>query len=217
MGRPRQLQGYLLSAAPQDLKRETVLSSPHVQFVREIESTRWDEYRFLSRTALHGEEQLPFGDQFEYFVLVRRSGPRALVMAEYSEVLDVILQQERAVESGVRLRRVRIAVDGLAKHIARKPGRYLLSRVDALVPAYGQSLRSVSFYGDDVGEAALFRDHLDHLQIYACGLRETTTRSEVLRLTNRGVVSFRYTGIRRIVEVEKVLGFVRNEGFLDFV
>lgn len=216
MGRSRLLQGYLLTSAGEELLRENVLCSPGLSFSRQLEYSKWEEFKFSSPLPLRGEEQPTLTGHFEYAIFCRRSGPRILVLSEALSVVDAILRQESVYGKSPKLRRMSIAVDPLVKFIARSAGRYLLSRVDALVPAYGQALRSISFYGDDIGEAKIFRDSLDLLQCYGCGLREVSGKTEILRLVNKGIVSFQFSGVRRIAEVEKALSFVSGQNFLKF-
>lgn len=215
MGRSKLLQGYLLTSSGEELTRESVLCSPGLSFVRQLTPTKWDEYRFRSPLPLRGEDQLTLTGYFDYSIFCRRSGGKVLLLGEALSIVDSLLRQEAASGKSPKLRRMSIAVDSLVKALAGSPGRYLLSRVDALVPG-GQNLRSISFYGDDIGEAELFKSHLNVLQCYGCGLREVSEKPEILRLVNRGIISFQFSGSKRIIEVEKALSFVSGKNFLKF-
>jgi hypothetical protein len=186
-----------------------------MSFVKQVARTKWDEYRFRSSKPMRGEVQYNFGGTWEYVVLCRRSGSRLLLLSETTSIVETILDAEGIYGRGVPLRRIGIAVDALVKGIAREPGEYLLSRVDAKVPGYGTSLRSITLYGEDLGEARLFREQLPHLQCYACGLRYARGGTEICRLVNRGGISFRYSGESSLRAVEQAIGFVSKNQYLE--
>jgi hypothetical protein len=217
MSKSLYLQGYLLGTGGEELTRENSLRSSQIYFTRQLEGTKWEEYRFSSPKPLMGEEQLTLTGSFDYIILARRSASRILVAGEGLRIVEQIIRFENSMGAGPKLRRVTISVHALVQAIAQTPGRYLLSRVDALVPGYGQALRSISFYGDDVGEAALFRTNLEVMQCYGCGLREVASLKETLRLVNKGVVSFQFNGPRSIIGVERALHFVSSQELLKFI
>jgi hypothetical protein len=203
------VQGYLLEAG-RLVERDVFPISSSIQFVRTIESTGWEEYIYRSTVALRNEDQPSFGGQFEYGLICRRSGKRLLLVADANVIVDTCIKQELA-NGGIRLRRVAMAIDPLVKHLTRTPERYVMTRVDALTDAaFGENLRSVSFYGTDIGATSFFRDHVSVIQCYSCGLRDAGSRNEILRLSNRGMVAFQYAGPSRLIAVERVLAFVRR-------
>jgi hypothetical protein len=210
----RLLQGYVLSGSA-DLTRENVLLSQSLSFVGQITGTKWDEYRFRSSRPMRGEMQYNIGGVWEYIVISRRSGPRLLLLSEATAIVEVILESEAMYARGLPLRRVGVAVDALVKEIAHNPGEFLLSRVDARVAGYGTALRSITLYGEDIGEARMFREQLTQLQCYACGIRHAQGGAEICRLVNRGGISFRYSGNRSLKAVEQAIGFVSKNQYLE--
>lgn len=85
----------------------------------------------------------------------------------------------------------------------------------ARVAAFGAALRNISFYDDDLGEASLFRENMHLLNVFVCGLRHTEEGSEVVRLGSDGSISFNMQSPSKVVEVEEVLRFLRQEGYLS--
>jgi hypothetical protein len=181
--------------------------------LRPLEQLYWEQARFRSDSPLTPEDRLRGIPPFDYPIVWRRSGPRLLLLSKNREVVDHF-RRLLAVEIGVRLEPVTIAVDAFVKQTAREPSEYVLSFVHARVSAFGTSLRSASFYGDDVGEAKFFRDGLDLFNCHTCGLRHVTGGAEIVRLGNDGAVSFKYTGPSRLLEVENTLAYLRKSGYL---
>jgi hypothetical protein len=112
------------------------------------------------------------------------------------------------------MRRVSISVDSLVRELVERPTRYCLSFVYARVPAFGAALRTVSFFGDDLGEASFFRDNVQLINVFVCGLRRTEGGSEVLRLTSDGRISFNLLSADHVLAVEGVLRFLRQQDYL---
>jgi hypothetical protein len=107
-----------------------------------------------------------------------------------------------------------IGVDQLVKSLTQKPTTYVVSFAHARVPAFGAVLRAISFYGDDLGDAALFRQQLNLMVFYTCGLREARGGGEIVRLGSDGSVSFYLHGPSKVLEVEEVFRFLRVSGYL---
>jgi hypothetical protein len=140
-----------------------------------------------------------------------------LLLSVGRPVVEHILKDELDPVLGPGLRRVSIAVDSLVKKIAVRPTSYVLSFVHARVPAFGASLRSVSFYGDDLAEASIFREQMNFLVFFICGLRQATGGGEIVRLAGDGGVSFLLTDPpeEKVREVEEVLKFLRKYDYLE--
>lgn len=107
-----------------------------------------------------------------------------------------------------------ISVDQLVKSLTQRPTTYVVSFAHARVPAFGAVLRAISFYGDDIGDASLFRQQLDLMVFYTCGLREARGGSEIVRLGSDGSISFYLHSPSKVLEVEEVLRFLRASGYL---
>lgn len=210
----RNLSGLLLESpggpiGVHDIERAAV------RFDRAIGDTRWEQFVFTSSTPLLGEPTIE-SSSFDYLVVCRRSGPRILLMSPHREVVDHLLERNLGKAFVPRLRHVPIAVDDLVRAIVDKPSLYSLSSVHARVGAFGDNLTSVSYYGEDLGEAQMFRDQMEKLSFYACGLRSTIDGTRLIRLGSDGAISFMLTKPenRRIQDVEKVLIFLRRHHYL---
>jgi hypothetical protein len=130
------------------------------------------------------------------------------------DIVEHILEKEFSEIFTPNLRQVPIAVDNLVRSITERPTRYSLSFVHARVPAFGTSLKSISYYGDDLADASLFRDNIHLMNFFRCGLRHTTGRSEIVTVGSEGSLSFYMSGPDKLNEVEEVFSFLRSGGYL---
>lgn len=209
------VSGLLLEWPGGSLKPSHIARTPGMEQTGRIPGTHWEEYRFQSSIALHGEDRLDLPGPYQYVLVARRSGQRMLLLGPHRDVVTHIVYSVLNRELAPALRRVSIAVDDLVKAVTVRPTVYVLSFVHCRVPAFGASLRSMSFYGDDLAEASLFSDNVRFMNIFTCGLRRAVGGPELVRLSGDGVVSFYLSGPDRIRDVEEVLGFLRAEGYLS--
>lgn len=209
------LSGFLLEwASDRPIREDDLTRCSAIKFVKKVEKTEWEEFSFVSTVAFRGEDQAGLPGPFRYALFCRRSGSRIALMSINRIVVTHLL--ERHLHGCFRppLRSVPIAVDQLVKKIASQPTEYALSFVHARVPAFGTCLRSVSFYGDDLAEASLFRDNISFMDFFTCGLRQAVGGPEIVRLGGDGTLSFVPTSVERLNEVEEVLRFLRKNGYL---
>jgi hypothetical protein len=203
--------GLLLEWPPRAIQRTDLEQLRDFSFSGAIAGTNWELFWFRSDKALRPEDR---PGPYRYPILCRRSGSRILMLSVARQVVEHLMESELERVFSPRLRRVSIAVDGLVKAMADKPTAYSLSFAHARVPAFGSSLRALSFYGDDLAEASLFRERIGLMVFFTCGLREAAGGSEIVRLGADGTISFFMAESHRVLEVEKALGFLRHEGYL---
>jgi hypothetical protein len=206
------VSGLLLDSPSGAIQRESLLDCHRLKFFNTVGRTNWEVYSYHSPEPLRGED--PDSGSFIYSVVCRRSRSRLLILGSGREIVPYILDRELNQIFSPHLRRVQIAVDPLVKAITTNPRDYVLSFAHARVPAFGVNLRSVSFYGDDLANATFFKDHIGLMTFFTCGLRQAIGGTEIVRLGNDGAISFMLSE-DRVIEVERVLHFLRKEHYLD--
>jgi hypothetical protein len=100
--------------------------------------------------------------------------------------------------------------------IAENPKSYVLTAVHARVDAYGNNLKATSFYGEDVGEAAIFRDNMALFSCFACGIKDVKKKYELIRLSSEGLISFRLYRFKELLDIEKILSYIAENGYYIF-
>ena len=211
------LAGYLLLAkSGHDVWRSALFSELSEEPAMELQgASKWYVGTYASKVALTESDSYRRSPPFTYPVVSRFSGSKILLLSQTRQIVDAI-RSVVSEKAHVRMENVHIAVDRLVKDLARQPGHYAISSVTARVSAFGQSLQSISMYGDDIGEARYFRDGLSYFNSHTCGLRRSTGGSEIVRFTNEGRVSFKPYSASRYSEVQQVLTFLRdNDYFLE--
>lgn len=216
MPRLGDLSGYLLTSKYYEITREQLLEVSNLAPVTAVVETGWEEFRFTANRPLRNEAALGKGPPYVYKVLCRRGAKQTLLLSESKSVIQRLLRYELAGAFTPPPRRVAIGVDGLVRSMASKPGRrYTLSRVHARLPAFGESLKAVSYYGSDIAEGALFRANMELLSCYGCALRNSSDGRETMRIRSDGLISVPAPMTSHLPEVEKAIVFIRERGFLE--
>lgn len=207
--------GSLLEWPVRAIERAHLESCGGMEFLGEVGASRWEEFQFTTDEPLRGEDRASRAGPYRYAVICRRSGPRIAVLSLNRRIVDRLAERLAAEVLALRLRRVSIAVDSLVKALVGRPTRFSISFACARLPAFGAALRNVSFYGEDIGEASFFRENVHLMNVFVCGLRRTAGGSEIVRLGSDGRISFNMQASVTVLEVEDVLRFLRQEGYLS--
>jgi hypothetical protein len=208
----KNFSGLLVECPNHPVTREDLVACRALTFTGPF-AGKWESFSLESRDPLAGEEPRIVAPPYRYHLLIRRSGARLLLLGNHKDIAPHVLRLLQRVFRP-RLRGVKIGVDQLVKGLTEKPTTYVLSFAHARVPAFGAILRSISFYGDDIGDASLFRQQMALMVFHTCGLRDARGGPEILRLGAEGIVSFFLSNPSKALEIEDVLRFLRNSGYL---
>jgi hypothetical protein len=209
------LNGLLLEWPSRPVKREDILRSRDLEFHSTLHGSRWEQFVYSAAIAFRGEDLLGKKPPFRYRVVVRRSGARLLVLSDARRIVEHLVDTSLNDLFPPYLRRVSIGVDALVKAMVKKPTIYSLTFVHARVPAFGASLRSVSFYGDDLTEASLLRENVALMNFFTCGLRPAAGGQELVRIGGDGSISFYLVKSTVLQEIENALAFLKQQGYLS--
>jgi len=212
---PNNLSGYLLEWPSRPVQRSDFLRCDRLTFGGNITDSHWETYVFKSPIPLNQENTDFISGPYIYPIVCRRSGPRVLVLSSHRRIVEHLLSNGFNGTFTPSLRRVSIAVDDLVRALVNRPTVFVLSFVHARAPAFGTALRAVSFYGEDLADASLFRESIMFFNFATCGLRHAVGGTELVRLGGDGAVSFNYSREQRVLEVEDVLRFLSKQGYLS--
>ncbi len=155
----------------------------------------------------------PQGGEFKYDYLLRTSGQHFLLVSSHADLVTALIDV-----IGIRhkVSTPRVNVRQLVEDLVKQPQHYSLSGVYARVDGFGQSLRSMSLFGADLGEAQLFSSILPHLAPHRANLRDLRLRQEAVSISSKGELGFHYGGARSLRRTDSVLSFLASGGYLKW-
>ncbi|MEA1647832.1 hypothetical protein UAJ10_02205 [Nitrospirillum sp. BR 11164] len=211
------VNGYLLfwPGSPGNIKIEDLSQSSNLRIMSNERAYGWDFMEFKSNIPLDNEDHGILSPPYLYKIMCRRSGPRVLLLSTGKKIVDVLIEKEINTTLSPNLRPAHLKINDLVHLIVKSPDRYLLTSVYCRTPAYGADLQSLSMFGDDVGNAELFREIMDRMTAYRCGLGRLRDRKEIVRLGSDGAISFFWENERRAKEVESTLNYLKNNNLIE--
>lgn len=197
-----------------------IAGAPGIVRASLISGTRWYELVYRSRNPLTqleidqakllGPARPPHYD----YVMWMAVSHHVLIFATSLSVVETFAGRHLR-RANVFLRRTQIRVAEVVKQLVSTPGQYALTHVHARVGGFGESLKTLSLWGEDLGDAQFVRDSTQVMFATQCGLRKIAEDRELLRLTNEGKFSF-FLEEGRLKSIEGVLTYLfANSYFID--
>jgi hypothetical protein len=94
---------------------------------------------------------------------------------------------------------------------------YLIGAVWAAIEGHGRSLRSCSFFGDDLAEAKMFRDIMDKLSVTRVGLRDHKTDKEILSISSIGDITLQaYRGPEHLNAIDELTFYLKSHSYINW-
>lgn len=173
----------------------------------------WYLLNFVSNVPLL-KEPTDLRPPFVYKIVLRTSGKKALLLSPSRKIVNHILDVALNPSTRKMISKIFIDVDSLSTYVTAEPDEYLLTLVHARVNAFGDALNAVSFYGDDISRASLFREQRELFTAYSCGIRSITSKDELIRLGSSGYISFYLKKSNNGSHIDTVLRYINDKGFL---
>lgn len=209
------LSGYLLfySRAKTASDWLDILLSAGCSVESPLNVDGWYLLNFISNEPLLKEptDQQP---PFVYKIVLRTSGKKALLLSPSRKIVNHILDIGLNPSTRKMITKIFIDVDSLATHVTEDPDEYLLTLVHARVNAFGDAMNAISFYGDDISRASLFREQRELFTAYSCGIRNINSKDELIRLGSNGYISFSFKKSNNGSHIDIVLRYISDKGFL---
>lgn len=188
----------------------------------DIDGTRWSYFWLSFDRALSAGDQPQADGVYHYPCLSREAEDRYILASTDSSVVDHLFEQTGT--AGL-VDSPRIHVDRAARDLVfpppdaegQTPGRrYTLGAVYGAVEGYARALRNVSFFGDDIAEAELFRYALKQMSVTRLTLRDPNTDRELISLNTTGGLDFHFRGSKHLNSIDALTAFFRSSGYIEW-
>lgn len=196
----------------------------HDPVLTPVEGTRWQSFWLRSDVAFTGgSSEAPDSDgSYAYPFLLRAAGDRYIIASREAALVEQLLERGGV---GGHVDSPRVQVDKAARELifpvpdgsGPTSGRkYTIGAVYGAVEGYARALRSVSFFGDDLAEAELFRYALNQIIVTRIGLRDPTVDKELLSVSSTGAVDFHFRGVPHLNAIDNLTTFMRASGYIEW-
>jgi hypothetical protein len=188
-----------------------------ITFQEVINSTSWELYVFKSNTALNNEDLANLSGPFIYPILFRPGKNKILILSLTKKIVlnfesEVLKKNER-----YNIQNVTLSIDDLVKNLVRNAHlNYALTYANAYYIPHGNSIKYITFYGDDIGEGEIFRSNLENMVFNRCGLRSLKRENEIMKLGNDGSIQFIFniTNLNHLSEIDQLLRFMNESDYI---
>ncbi len=210
------LSGFLYNVVDPEQRLTALLSETHrwATVQGAIGNTRWERVVFHSPEFISGDQRITEAP-YDYPITVRQSTTGSLLLlAESKKVVEVFFEKYCRRLFKPALKKIFVKVGDLVTHVVADPNHYVLTAANVRISAYGEALKSISFYGDDLANATMFRENLHLMNPFSCGLRKVNGVSEVIRISSDGAVTAVFVD-DTAQEIVLALNYIYEAGFIN--
>lgn len=220
----RSLSGFLLQRSDGKRATASVVESLHgVTRKGFLAESAWEEFELESTKQLVDDDDPESGPPYLYPIVTRRSESRIVLLSRRKELVEYLLEKPTFnLES--ELEHLNVRVGSLIDHLLESgsipsEGSLIPSFIYAKTPQYGERLRSLSLFGDDVTNTNLFSEYRPQMDVLTCGLRRQFG-DEYMRISTDGSLQIKLKNdsaevTRQLRQIEETLLFMRKYQFLE--
>jgi hypothetical protein len=168
------ISGQIFSTRTDSTLLDTI-SVNDLSLVRNILNSKWYIYNFCSDVPLTEEDIYTYrkGMVFNYPVYIRHIVDKLILLSLNHRIVEHLYRKRLSSNPQLNLRYTTVDVDKLVRDIASiYENKYDLTYIGAHYPTEGNTLNTVSLYGDDLAKANLFQNNQKLFVFYRCGLKE---------------------------------------------
>lgn len=206
------LSGKVLNTNIQLNKKELSIIDNFV-FADSLVETYWDIYNYESSLPLAGEELFNITGPFIYPIVCCIAQQRLLLLSHNKKIINVFIDHIHLNNSRLKLTNCFIDVDSFVREISNNKPDYLLTSINAFYPGRSDSIKYLSFYGDNISNADIFKNHMQSMNFYKCGIRETNSIEELLKVGNDGTISFVFNDIPILRNIDAFFLYIKENNF----
>lgn len=209
------LSGFLMTSSQINVSADwvAIIQSAGCRMKKKMAGDGWLLFEYQSNEPLlrDDEDRTP---PFIYKIVVRVSGKKALILSPSRKVVNHLISLSIGSQHRKHLNKIFIDTDSLVNHFTDNPDKYLLTLVHSRVNAFGDALSSMSFYGNDISSACIFREYRELFTVFTCGIRVVSSPEELMLIGNNGFISFSYLKSDNGSAIDSALGYISDHGFM---
>lgn len=178
---------------------------------------RWYHFSWTPPSSLAGGLTTDQADQTSYPFILRESSDRFILLSTHQTLVQAFFKACK-MESYIEYPRVNVTelVRRVSYHHDTQGRPYRLGTVFAAVDGFGRALKTIAFWGDDIGDTALFQDLESKLSPFRAALRDTRSDREIASIGSGGEVSFFYRGLGHLDQTDRLFKYLTHLNLISW-
>lgn len=193
-----------------------------VTSVHKIEGSKWGGFWIRVAAAISAGDKPHDDGVFRYPFLFREADDRYIIASTEAKLVDFLFER-----AGIKafIESPRVNVDKATRELVFPPPdksgkiagrRYTIGAVYGAVEGYARALRNMSFFGEDLAEAALFRSALEQISVTRVAIRDPVIDRELLSLNGNGGLDFHFSSAAHLNYIDTLTAFLRAHGYIEW-
>lgn len=193
-----------------------------VTSVHKVDGSKWGGFWIRVAVPINAGDKPQDDGVFRYPFLFRESDDRYIIASTESKLVDFFFDR-----AGIKpfVESPRVNVDKATRELVfpppdsagRIPGRrYTIGAVYGAVEGYARALRNMSFFGEDLAEAALFRSALEQISVTRMAIRDPIIDRELISLNANGGLDFHYSSAAHLNHIDTLTAFLRANNYIEW-
>jgi len=190
-----------------------------IGFISNFHLSNWDLFKYISREPLNNEE---FEKEFyEYPILISRGKEKIIVLSGNTRIVNYFDYLFKNQYKERTLGYTFVDIHNLIIYLKNNRETFIIPKsLHCNYIPKGDSLRSISFYGDDVLESDIVQDNFEYFTFFKAGFRLDYLENQFITLGNNGSISLNLESGNRnessrekIETVNKLMTFLKEKSF----
>lgn len=190
-----------------------------VQEFEVLGDRKW--YSFLwqapENLKLHLDLGTPSAAASAYPFILRESSDRFILLSTHHSVVQAFFRW-CSVDAQIEYPRVNIIelVSAVTNPGDDQGRTYRLGAVFAAVEGYGRTLKTIAFWGDDIGDAGLFQQVAPRIAPFRAALRDIRSDREITSIGSGGEVSLFYRGLGHLDQTDRLFRYLTDLNLISW-
>lgn len=185
-----------------------------------VPGSKWSHFWFDAKTAITTGHAPDNDGVFRYPFLCRIADDRFIIASTEAKVVDFFFE---VTGTAGLVESPRVLVDRAARELVFPPQdvegrtsarRYTIGAVYGAVEGYARALRNVSFFGEDIAEASLFRTALEQISVTRLTIRDPGIDRELISINTTGGLDFHFGQPKFLNNIDALTGYFRLHNYI---
>lgn len=201
------------------IKEQELESIPRFRYISKFHSSPWELFILSSDIPLNNEDEIvPI---YDYPLIILRGTSKIIIFSQNLNIVEYFQKTFLKSSADLIMDNAFISIHQLIGYLnLNRSEKYIATTLHCNYLPKGDSLRIISFYGEDVLDAQIILDNFEYCTFYKAGFRINTERTQFILIGNSGTISCNFgqsTNIFEKVNKENDMSNNTMNYIIDFI